>query len=77
MTVYYEDRFLRPRQEAVPRRSQRNLARWRRAWVPRVGPETVRRSAVFTRTLDETMPTQPGTCRALHCHSVSGRDDWS
>ena len=40
MTVYYEDRFLRPRREAVPRRTQRNLARWRRAWVPRVDPGT-------------------------------------
>jgi len=40
MAVYYEDRCLRPRQGAVPRRAQRNLTRWRRAWVPRVGPRT-------------------------------------
>lgn len=40
MTVYYEDRFLRPRRGAVPRRTQRNLAHWRRAWVPRVDPGT-------------------------------------
>jgi len=79
MAVYYEDRCLRPRQGAVPRRAQRNLTRWRRAWVPRVGPRTDPDPVVsrFTRALDEIMRTQPGACRALHCHSVSGGDDWS
>ena len=40
MAAYYEDRFLRPRRGAVSRRTQRNLARWGRAWVPRVDPGT-------------------------------------
>ena len=46
MTVYYEDRFLIPRRGAVPRRTRRNLARWRRGWVPRVGPGTDSNPAV-------------------------------